>query len=99
MQSAADKIQWMNTWPEYVRGHIVSKSAAQLIQSFLLNTFTSSSTNDNSESEADASEDDPDVPPLKLSLQKFDHLLRTSKADDILLPNDEDDQKKNWVQN
>ena len=94
METVADKNQWMNTWSEYVRGHIVSKSAAQLIQSFLLNTFASSSANDDSESEADASEDDPDVPPLKLSLQKFDDLLRTSRADDILLQNDEDNQKK-----
>ena len=51
METVADKILWMNTWSEYVHGHIVSKSVARLIQSFLLNTFASSSPKDDSESE------------------------------------------------
>ena len=28
-EAITDKVHWMNTWSEYVRGHIVSKSAAR----------------------------------------------------------------------
>ena len=75
----ADKINWMNTWSEYVQGNIVSNSAARLIQSFLLNTWTTSSSRDNDdESEADASEEETELPALKLSSQKLADLLRPS---------------------
>ena len=79
--TVADKINWMNTWSEYVQGNIVSNSAVRLIQSFLLNTWTTSSSHDdNDESEADASDEETDLPSLKLSSQEFRDLLRPSGA-------------------
>ena len=77
--TVADKINWMNTWSEYVQGNIVSNSAARLIQSFLLNTWTTSSSRDNEDdSQADASEEETELPALKLSSQKLADLLRPS---------------------
>ena len=59
---------WAAAWEEYVRGHVVSKTAADLIQSFLLKTMAvGGKSNDSDESEADQPEDDPDVPALRLS--------------------------------
>ena len=77
--TVADKVNWMNTWSEDVQGNIVSNSAALLIQSFLLNTWTtSSSRDDDDESEAGASEEETELPALKLSSQKLADLLRPS---------------------
>lgn len=81
----------MNTWSEYVQGNIVSNSAARLIQSFLLNTWTTSSSHDdNDESEADASKEETDLPSLKLSSQKFGDLLRPSGATTTINQDDND---------
>ena len=93
VEAVADKIPWVNTWSEYVRGNIVIKSAARIIQSFLLNTFASSSPNtDDIEREADATEDEREIPPLKLSSQQFGNLLRP--ATDTSAPLEEKDTKK-----
>ena len=81
MQSMSDKVNWQNAWDEYVRGNVVSITAAQLIRSFLLNTMTSSGkADDDAQSDADAAEDESELPPLKLPCQRFRELLRPADA-------------------
>ena len=93
IQTVADKVDWMSTWFEYVRGNIVSNSAARLIQSFLLNTWASSTAHaDNDESEADASEEETELPPLKLSSEKIGEMLPPSATTTTI--NQEEDNKK-----
>ena len=55
--SAQEHAQWHATWNAYVRGHVVSYTAAELIQSFLLKTLAASGgqQNDDANSEADKS--------------------------------------------
>ena len=74
--TVADKINWMNTWSEYIQGNIVSNSAARLIQSFLLNTWTTSSSRDNedwfaqdcSNMKAQATEQFPTDPKIRMEI-------------------------------
>ena len=57
-----DQVHWSRAWDEYVRGHVVSETAAHLIQSFLLKTMAVSGGNaDSDEDEADESEDEADI--------------------------------------
>ena len=57
--STLDVLSWTKAWDEYVRGNVVSHTAAKLIERFLLNTMASSGkAADDSQSEADASEDE-----------------------------------------
>jgi hypothetical protein len=67
--SVQEHVQWHTTWNAYVRGHVVSHTAAQLIQSFLLKTLAVSGGHENNDehSEADKSDEDTDVLPLRLS--------------------------------
>ena len=67
--NGGEHVHWHNTWNTYVRGHIVSVTAAELIQSFLLETLAASggSHDDDAQSEEDKSEEDTDMQPLKLS--------------------------------
>ena len=77
--SSPDKVEWASAWSEYVRGNVVSESAARFIQSFLLNTIaTSGGAADEAESEADAAEDEADLPPMKVPSAKFQDLLRSN---------------------
>ena len=81
VQSMSDKVNWQNAWDEYVRGNVVSITAAQLIRSFLLNTMTSSGkAEDGAQSDADAAEDESELPPLKLPCQRFRELLCPADA-------------------
>ena len=58
-ESTLDVVSWTKAWDEYVRGNVVSHTAAKLIERFLLNTMASSGkAADDSQSEADASEDE-----------------------------------------
>ena len=69
-------MQWAFAWDEYVRGHVVSEKARDLIQSFLLKTMAASGKNGQSdESEADETEDDADVPPFRMAAGKPQELL------------------------
>ena len=62
-----------------MRGNVVSEAAARLIQSFLLNTMASSGkAADDDESDADASEDECELPPLKLPSQQFYELFQST---------------------
>ena len=71
-ESALEKVSWKNAWDEYVRGKVVSDTAAKLIQRFLLNTMASSGkAADVEQSEADASGDESELLPLKLSARNF----------------------------
>ena len=76
------KIHWPSTWDEYVRGHVVSESAAQLIQSFLLKTMAVSGgkADDDAESEADKSDDDVNIPRLHLSPLSLQSILAPLSA-------------------
>jgi len=78
--SAQQHVQWHATWNAYVRGHVVSYTAAELIQSFLLKTLAASGgqQNDDANSEADKSEDDTDLLPLKLSRAGLKQVLAPS---------------------
>ena len=59
----ADHLDWHAAWAEYVRGHVVSQAASDLIKSFLLHTLAASGTlhgDNGSGSEGPESEQDPD---------------------------------------
>ena len=84
-KSALDMMSWRNAWDEYVRGNVVSVAAAKVVQRFLLNTMASSGKAvDDAQSEADASEDECELPPLKLPCQKFQELLQSTEEVDSL---------------
>jgi len=70
-------MRWHSAWTEYVRGHVVSVTAAALIQSFLLKTLAASGGNndDDAQSEKDKSEDETDIPPLRLSPSSLKDVL------------------------
>ena len=71
-----DQVHWSRAWDEYVRGHVVSETAAHLIQSFLLKTMAVSGGNaDNEEDEADKSEDETEITPLRISRMDLQSLL------------------------
>ena len=75
--SIFDQVDWGRSWDEYVRGHVVSQNAANLIKSFLLKTMAAFAKGGDSESEADMSDDDNtnDVPRLQLPAIKLRQLL------------------------
>ena len=80
-ESASEKVSWKTAWDGYVRGNVVSETAAKLIQRFLLNTMASSgSAADDAQSEADASEDEAELPPLKLPCQQFQEITRIDQG-------------------
>ena len=75
--SVYEQMDWSHAWDEYVRGNVVSQTAADLIQSFLLKTMAASAQGADSESEADPSDGDNncDVPRLQLPARKLHELL------------------------
>ena len=75
--NVSKQIHWPSAWDEYVRGHVVSETASQLIQSFLLKTMAVSGgkADDDAESEADKSDDDVNIPRLHLSPLSLQSLL------------------------
>ena len=84
--SIYDEIDWGRAWDQYVRGHVVSQTAADLIKSFLLKTMAAASKGGDSESEADESEDDnaKDIPRLQLPATKLRELLRPPSSMPVL---------------
>ena len=83
-----DKVYWKEAWDEYVRGNVVSKTAAKLIQRILLNTMTSTGkTMGDTQSMADATDSESELPQFKLTGMKFQESLHsTTKVDG---PNEE----------
>ena len=78
-------VSWRHAWDEYVRGNVASDAAAKLIQRFLLKAMASSGkADDGGQSDADASEDETELPPLKLSSPKFQELFQTAAKDESL---------------
>ena len=75
--SVFEQVDWPRAWDEYVRGRVVSQTAADLIKSFLLKTMTVSAKGFESESEADVSDEDNqgDVPRLQMPAVKLRELL------------------------
>ena len=97
--SVFDKVQWWSTWSEYVRGHIVSESSKNLIQSFLLRSMASSSkAPDDTESEANESGSDNDIPRLQVNSSRFEELLRPQGeiTSGTKAANTEENQKKSF---
>ena len=88
--SLATQVQWHTAWSQYVGGCVVSKSAAQLIQSFLIQTMagTSSTQETGAGSDGQESEDDPEVPPLTLASDKLQGLIcpKNQSFDNALHP-------------
>ena len=75
-----EKVSWIRAWDEYVRGNVVSHHAALLIRRFLLDAMAcSGKAADDAQSEADASADEEELPPLKVSCQRFQPLLQSSQ--------------------
>ena len=48
-----EHIHWHNAWTEYVRGHVVSVTAAALIQSFLLKTLAASGGSNDADAQSE----------------------------------------------
>ena len=71
------QVQWHEAWQEYIRGHIVSLSAADLIKSFLLHTLAASgSTNDHdNHSDREESEGEPGITLLELPHNTLQELI------------------------
>lgn len=86
-----DNIRWHEAWNAYVRGNVISKSAAKLIQSFLLKTLTGADTGGReADSEEEASENEDSLPALKLTSSNLKNLLTPAPAPD----DDSNDDKK-----
>ena len=59
--------QWTAGWEEYVRGSVVSKHAALIVQTFLVSTFARSSKHQDDDADSvDVSDATAEVAPLKL---------------------------------
>ena len=86
----ADLVSWSSTWDTYIRGGVVTESAAMLIRSFLLKTIaaTGEHLDENTSSEEDNMKDDPDVPAAKLNAAQFGELLNPYPSDE-----DEEDEE------
>ena len=82
LEPVSSFVNWAFAWDEYVRGNIVSRSSASLLNFFLLKTIAASGKNiDSDESEADVVDDDPDLPPLRLPRAKLQEILTPALLD------------------
>jgi hypothetical protein len=77
-QTVGNNIHWHDSWNEYIRGNIVSKTAAQLIQSFLLKTLAATDAVDEDNSDKQESDKDDDIAPLTINSASFRKLLLPS---------------------
>ena len=70
-------VDWGASWEAYVRGNVVSTSAADLIRSFLLKTIAASGAklDDDDSSDDEAPYEDPDIPVLKLNARSLSSIL------------------------
>ena len=75
-----DLRQWTKAWDEYIRGEVVSKHCARLIQTFLTNTMARPSEETTDERDADASDLDEEVPPLRLNLSMARSVIKRWQA-------------------
>ena len=72
---------WPAAWDEYIRGDIVSKHAARIIKTFLVNTFGASGDNRGDDVESvDASDVDDDIPPLRITIEDARALVNMQLA-------------------
>ena len=73
----AESMNWHKAWDEYVRGRVVSDTAARLIQCFLLKTIAASGATEREDdkSDADESAEEHDLPRLKLSASALRGIL------------------------
>ena len=69
-------INWKQIWNEYIRENVVSKHAARIIQTFLVNSFSGSSNIHSAEDDnVDDSDADADIPPLTFTREEAQALL------------------------
>ena len=75
--SEQEFVDWHASWEAYVRGNMVSTSAAGLIRSFLLKTIAASASqlDDGDSSDDQGPYDDPDIPLVKLDARKLSSIL------------------------
>ena len=67
MAQRGSRAQWAAHWEEYVRGNVVSKHAARIIQTLLLSTFEQSNQIQNDDAESvGVSDAEAEIKPLKL---------------------------------
>ena len=78
--SVAQAVRWHASWTHYVRGNIVSESAAQLNKTVLLQTMAASGAADDGREDSDGqeSQDDPEAPPLTLASDKLQEIILPS---------------------
>ena len=80
--------QWDKSWDEYVRGNVVSESAAKLIRSLMLKTIAAAGMphDDNSSNDEGLDDNDADIPTLKLDKEGLEKILNpyteVTKSDD-----------------
>ena len=69
--------QWDKSWDEYVRGNVVSESAAKLIRSLMLKTIaaTGMPQDDSSSNDEGFNEDDAEIPTLTLNAADLARIL------------------------
>ena len=69
--------QWDKSWDEYVRGNVVSGSAAKLIRSLMLKTIAAAGMpqDDNSSNDEGLDNDDADIPTLRLDAAGLARIL------------------------
>ena len=69
-------INWKQTWTEYIREDVVSKHAARIIQTFLVNSLSGSSNIHSAEDDnVDDSDADADIPPSTFTREEAQALL------------------------
>ena len=74
-------MNWQQAWDEYIRGNVVSKHAARLIQTFLVMTFAGSDNTPSADDDAvDDSDVEGDIPALTFSKEDARALLNRQLA-------------------
>ena len=75
--STKEAIRWHDAWSEYIRGHVVSRHSARLIQSFLATTMARAPEDDSASDDNDASDIDDEIPHLRLSGDDVRSIMRS----------------------
>ena len=91
--SGQQLVDWGASWEAYVRGNVVSTSAAGLIRSFLLKTIAASGAklDDDDSSDDEAPYEDPDIPKLKLNARSLSSILNPYRKEEEKEGEEDDD--------
>ena len=92
--SGQEFVDWHASWEAYVRGNVVSTSAAGLIRSFLLKTIAASASqlDDGDSSDDQGPYDDPDIPSVKLDARKLSSILNPYSKEEEKEGEEDDDE-------